>query len=192
MWKIYITGNYLTIESFTGNTENKSMRRLRSLVEVRQQSKNSTTYEFGDRYSIYFTGVYTDFRDINGDPFVNQAHFESFIDSITGEEATVLNPVLDASSGFVEIGVDDTEKNLTLAMPTGTTKAVIMCEADNGATNPQKAVRYTLNDFSPTAAEGFFLGEGDVLEVSLLELGYFSFTAATNGEPATLWVQFYK
>jgi len=97
-------------------------------------------------------------------------------------------PMTGAGS-FEEVTVGDTAGGLTV--PSGAGSAMIMVEGDSGATDSGKVVRFKENG-TPTANEGLFLGNGDILEVPGAELSTIEFIAATATEGATLQVQYYE
>lgn len=99
-------------------------------------------------------------------------------------------PINNAGGGFVQINVQDAV--LGLSPPANAGSATIMIEGDATNTDAAKAVRFTENDLDPTAALGFFLGDGDIFEVSGDALADFNMISAEAGKTQKVFVQFYE
>lgn len=104
-----------------------------------------------------------------------------------------LTPVLTADAGNVALATTNAAKQLTTDTPAGSVGVRLMVEAPVGSTDATKCVRYETNNADPsTAPSGMFLGDGDVLDLSLKEMLNFSYCSGFAGEAATIWAQFYE
>ena len=130
----------------------------------------------------------TKFRSERG-PAGSNDYLEELILQGVGEVGKV--PINDEEDGFKTITVPHNVVT-DLSPPETAVSATIMVEADATAVNKAKCVRFTENDAVPTAAAGFFLGDGDIYEVSGSCLANFSMLTIETGKTTTIQVQFYS
>lgn len=127
------------------------------------------------------------FRSLVGPTGPND-YLEELILQGTGEVGKV--PMSDADGGFVQLSVVNEEMALTV--PTGAVAATIMVEADATAVTPTRCLRFTENDTEPTSSVGFFLGDGDIYEISGSTIATFSMITIEAGKTTVVSVQFYS
>lgn len=129
----------------------------------------------------------TKFRSERG-PAGSNDYLEELILQGVGEVGKP--PLMHDADGFAKITVNNTET--LLSPPEGAVSATIMVEADATAVNKAKCLRFTENDTPVTAEIGFFLGDGDIYEISGSCLANFSMLTIETGKITTVQVQFYS
>lgn len=190
MWKVYLRGQYLILEEVNGN---RIIQRLAKNVEVRRASLSSKFYNFNDGLDTILEEELDNLRDVKGSAWADQDTFDTFIYANTGGDMAPLTPMLDASGGAVTLTSTDSARALSNDTPTNAVACTIMVQAPSGSTDSTKCLRYQINDTNPTQAPaGFFLGDGDIIQLNLQEMKNFSYISAFVGEAVTMWVQFYE
>lgn len=191
MWKAYIKGNYFILEN-----GNQMFTRLRRDVQIRKDTVEGATYTFSDEYTTFATADLENIKDEAGNAYT-QAQWDNFyfFNTGTGSLLDAKVPIPDADSGYQLMTIEDNPLNLddnTYVIPSDAVRATIMIEAHSTSSDPTKCLRYTENDDDPTVANGFFLGDGDVIEIPKEMFSTFSMISAEAGVDVFAHIQYYK